>query len=516
MRLLSRLVVVLVIWLVAFALPSTPTQANCDGPAIHLVPGSGVPGTELIVQGVRFEAGQYIDIYYDGNLISQGTKVGAGRDFSISFTVPESCKGDHPIVVKAGTTLQTKFYATPGLTVTPDKGPQGTTVTVTGHGFTGNEDGIELMYYTDQDTYEVVAADIRADADGHWQASFDIPASSRGEHKIDARGNFSQTYNVKDAAFQVTATIGMDKSSGIRGDTVTVTGSRFMAYEHNIRILFGGQPVLTGIIADSDGGWEETFSVPDMASGNYTVIAEGDYTLQQDLVALTFQIGATLALSPDQGYVGMNVTVTGYGFLADYTVSIMYDGVKQATATTDSGGDFEATFPVPPGAHGQHQVTIGYSASNVASATFILESEPPGLAQLTSPPIGARVGLTSKVAPTFQWLAVTDDSGVVYNFQLSASPDVTSSGEFVEPMVSVTGLASASYTATEELSQGTYYWIVQAVDGAHNEGSWSTPRAFRVGLMPLWAYIAIIVAIVVGVIALIRALVRRRRYADYW
>jgi len=34
--------------------------------------------------------------------------------------------------------------------------------------------------------------------------------------------------------------------------------------------------------------------------------------------------------------------------------------------------------------------------------------------------------------------------------------------------------------------------------------------------MPLWAYIAIIVAIVVGVIALIRALVRRRRYADYW
>jgi len=289
-----------------------------------------------------------------------------------------------------------------------------------------------------------------------------------------------------------------------------------MPYEHNIRILFGGQPVLTGIIADSEGGWEETFDVPDMASGNYTVIAEGDYTLQQDLVALSFQIGASIVLSPDEGYVGMNVTVTGHGFAPDQTVSIMYDGAEKTTTMTGNAGYFEASLSVPPGQHGEHQITIGYSPGTVASAIFILESDPPGIAQPVSPAIGARVGVKSNVTPTFEWSAVTDDSGVSYSFQLSASPDVTSNGEFVEPMVSETGLTSASYTAAEALSQGTYYWIVQAVDGAQNEGSWSTPRAFRVGLMPLWAYIAIIVAIVVGVIALIRALVRRRRYADYW
>jgi hypothetical protein len=90
MRLRSRLLIPLVICLVA-AIPSIPVQANCDGPAILLVPGSGVPGTQLIIQGVRFEAGQYIDIYYDGDIVSEGTKVSAGGDFSIPFTIPESC-----------------------------------------------------------------------------------------------------------------------------------------------------------------------------------------------------------------------------------------------------------------------------------------------------------------------------------------------------------------------------------------------------------------------------------------
>jgi hypothetical protein len=513
MRLLSRLVIALVICLVAVALPSAPVQGQCYGPVIRLSPGSGVPGTQLIVEGQSFEADKYIDIYYDGVIMSEGRKTSPDGEFSIAFTVPEGCKGSHEVLVEAGVfTKETHFNATPGLTVTPDKGPQGTTVTVAGHGFVQNEDGIELMYYIDQVTYEVVAEDIKADAEGCWHASFDIPASDRGEHRIDARGNFSQTYEVKDATFKVMATISMDKSSGTIGDSVVMTGTEFAPYEQGIRILFNGQAVATGIEADGQGGWGEAFDVPTMAEGNYTVTAEGAYTLRQDLIGLSFEIKPYILLSRYEGYVGMNVTVTGYGFLANTNVSIMYDGSQRTTAATDGQGDFEGSFSVPPGPHGQHEVTIGYSAASTASATFFLESDPPGMAQLVSPALGARVGLKSNVAPTFQWAAVSDDSGVSYNFQLSASPDVTSSGEFAQPMISASGLTGTGYTATEDLPQGTYYWIVQAVDGAQNQGGWSAPRAFRVGLMPLWAYIAIIVAIVVGVIALIAALVRRRRY----
>jgi hypothetical protein len=519
MRLLPRLAVALVICFTVIALPSTPAQAVCGGPAIHLSPGSGVPGTQLIVEGQHFDAGQYIDIYYDGTLLSEGSKTSVSGDFAISLTVPESCKGDHQVVVEVGTNaigtieLETSFYATPGLTISPAKGPEGTNVTVTGHGFAKNENSIKLMYYTG-DTYETVVKSITADAKGTWGTSFQIPTSTRGEHKIDAQGAVSQSYNVKDATFEVTAGLTIDKSSAGVGENITITGSSFAAYEKGIQILFDGQPVVTGIKADSQGDWEKTFDVPDMPTGDYTVTAEGQLTPQEDINPLSFDIEPGLVLSPDQGHVGTNLTVTGYGFAAAKNVSIMYDGNQETTAATDDQGSFEASFPVPESRHGEHQITIGYSASNVASATFTLESDPPDTPQLISPAVGSRVGIRGRITPTFQWSAVSDESGVYYSLQIATSPDVTAAGNFSDPIISVTGLVGTTYTVTEALPHGTYYWIVQAVDGAENAGGWTAANSFRVGLLPLWAFIAIIVAIVVLIVVLIRALVRRRRY--YW
>jgi hypothetical protein len=518
MRLLPRLVIALVVCAVAFALPSLPAQAQCDGPFIQLVPGSGVPGTQLIVQGRQFSAGKYIDIYYDGALVSEGETTSASGDFAISFTIPESCKGDHPILVDAGTSVgtverETAFYATPGLTVSPEKGPEGTTVTVTGHGFIKGEDGIELMYYTGGG-YERVGRDIKADAKGYWETTLQIPTSDRGEHKIDAQGSLSRTYDVEDATFQVTAGISMDKSSGGVGESITMTGTRFEAYEKGIQILFDGQPVVTGIKADGQGDWEETFDLPGMTTGNYTVTAEGEYTPEQDVIGLSFEIKPDILLSPTAGHVGTDVTITGYGFAADKNVSVMYDGNQETTASTDDQGSFEASFLVPESQHGEHQVTIGYSADTAASAIFTLESVPPDTPQLISPSEGSRVGFRGRITPTFEWSVVSDESGVYYSLQIATSANVTDTGEFMQPMISVSGLVGTNYTVTEALPHATYYWIVQAVDGAENAGGWTAPRSLRVGVIPLWAFIVIIVAVAVPVIAVIRSLVRRRRYYD--
>lgn len=520
MRLLPGLVIALVVCLVAIALPSAPAQAACGGPAIDLVPGSGVPGTQLIVQGQHYDPGMHIDVYYDGVLMSEGTKTSATGAFSIPFIIPESCKGDHQIIVDVESNSigiikkETTFYATAGLTVNPSKGPVGTNVTVTGHGFVKNEHGIKLMYYTDGG-YDKVGTNIIANAQGHWEASFQIPASNPGEHKIGAQGDFSQSYDVNDANFTVTAGITINKSSGGVGENITMTGSRFEDYEQDIQILFNGQAVVTGINADSQGNWQKTFDVPDMPAGNYTVTAAGEYTLEQDIIGLNFEIKPSIVLSPTTGHVGTNVTVTGYGFIADKYISIMYDGSQQTTGTTNDQGGFKASFIVPASEHGEHNVTIGYSSTNVAGATFTMESQAPDTPQLISPSNRARVGFVGRVAtPTFEWSSVTDESGVSYNLQIATSPDVTAGGGFVNPLISVTGLTGTSYTVTQALPHGTYYWIVQAVDGAQNQGSWTAARVLRVGLLPLWAFIVIIVAIVVLITALIVAAVRRRRY--YW
>jgi len=208
----------------------------------------------------------------------------------------------------------------------------------------------------------------------------------------------------------------------------------------------------------------------------------------------------------------MNLTVTGHGFAASKDVDIMYDGSQVATDTTDNEGSFDVRFVVPESQHGQRQVTAQDAAGNNATATFTMESNPPGTPTLTSPPDGSRVGFIGKVSPTLEWSEVSDPSGVYYSLQIATSANVTTAGNFTAPLFSVERLVGTSYTLneTEALPYGTYYWIVQAVDRAENAGNWTAARSFRAGFMPLWAFIAAIVAIVVLIGALVYFFVRRR------
>jgi hypothetical protein len=134
-----------------------------------------------------------------------------------------------------------------------------------------------------------------------------------------------------------------------------------------------------------------------------------------------------------------------------------------------------------------------------------MESDPPPTPTLISPANESRVGFIGKVAPTFEWSNVTDPSGVSYNLQIATSES------FTKGVITKT-LSEASYTLTsgEALPYGTYYWRVKAVDGAQNEGSWSAPYSFKAGLLPLWAFIVIIVLIVALIAGLVYFFVGRR------
>ena len=69
--------------------------------------------------------------------------------------------------------------------------------------------------------------------------------------------------------------------------------------------------------------------------------------------------------------------------------------------------------------------------------------------------------------------------------------------------------------ATEALPYGTYYWIVQAIDGADNKSGWTAARSFRAGLLPLWAFILAIVVIVGAIGTLVYFFVFRKRIHYY-
>jgi len=527
MRFLSRLLVVLVVCLVAIALLAAPAQAN--GTYITLSPSQGVPGEEVTVRGYNFTADEWVDIYYYLDTARERVaevETDEDGDFRVTFEIPESYKGAHQVRAYIDSSYEAEtFTVNPGLTIDPEEGPVGTTVTVEGHGFAEEEEDIELRYYLDDDDYETVAENIEADEDGSWDTSFQIPPSAKGNHNLDASGDESQLSKVEDVTFEVTPGIHIldgpsgsivEEPSGSVGNNITMTGSGFAADERDITILFEGEAVVTEIRADDTGCWEENFEVPEMPTGTYSVTAEGEQTKQRDINELSFEIEPGLVLSPDEGYVGMNLTVAGRGFATNKNVVIKYDGSEVETARTNNKGSFEVSFLVPESKHGARQVTAEVGGETKAIAIFTVESEPPPTPTLSSPPDGDRVGFTGRVRPTFEWSAVSDVSGVYYSLQIAASANVTVTG-FADPLVSVTGLVGTNYTLekTKALPYGTYYWIVQAVDGAENESGWTAARSFRAGLLPLWAFIVIIVAIAAGIGAAIYFFVIRRRIYYY-
>jgi hypothetical protein len=523
MRLLSRLLVVFAFCLVAIALPAAPAQAA--GAYITLSPDSGVPGEEVTVRGYNFTADEWVDVYYYPNGARDwidDVETDDDGDFRITFEVPESCTGDHEIFAEDEEDIDAyaDFTVEPGLTVEPEEGPVGTTVTVEGHGFAEDEEDIKLRYYLDGD-YETIAENIEADDDGWWEHSFKIPPSAQGSHEIDARGDESSFAQVEDATFEVTPGISIDESSGSVGDTITTTGSGFEADERDIKILFDGEEAETEpdiIRADENGYWEASFKVPEMPIDTYSVTAEGEHSDREDVSELSFEIEPDIVLSPDEGHVGTDLTVTGHGFAANKNVVIKYDANQKETARTNTKGSFSGvSFLVPEGIHGAHQVTAEDAAENAATAIFTMESVPPDIPELISPPDRDRLGFIGKVRPTLEWSEVSDDSGVYYSLQIASSANFSTTGEFSDPIVSKEGLVGTNYTLekTEALPYGTYYWIVQAVDGADNESAWTAASSFRAGVLPLWAFIVIIVAIVLAIGAAVYFFVIRKRVYYY-
>jgi hypothetical protein len=519
MRLIFRVAIVLILCLVAVALPTTPARAQ--GAWINLSPDDGVPGEEITVYGYNFTAEARVYVYYypDGSRI-QLARVETNDDgeFEVDVIIPESYTGAHEVYAEDEDDIDASedFDVEPGLTVDPEEGPVGTDVTIEGHGFAEGEEDIEVRYYFDGN-YTVIADEVEADEDGWWEVDFQIPTSDQGGHEIDAEGDDSSLAEVQDVAFEVMPSVSLDRYSGSVGESITMTGNGFVANERDITILFDGEAVETEIRADDSGYWQESFEVPELAGDTYDVTAEGEYTDKEDIDELSFEIGPGLVLSPDQGHVGTDLTVTGGGFTTDENVIVRYDGTQEATARSDSNGSFTVTFPVPESRHGVRQVTAEVNGLVEATATFTMESQAPDVPDLISPADESRVGIIGSVRPTFEWSEVFDASGVRYNLHIAGSADATTTGAFADPVASVTGIVGTNYTlnATEALGYGIYYWVVQAVDGAENEGDWTAPRSFRAGALPLWAFIVAIVAVAAGIGAAVYFFWIRRRIYYY-
>ena len=466
----------------------------------------GTAGAAVSVQGYGFDARETgIKIMYDGNALATGIEATASGSWLYTLKIPASSKGNHPITASGASTPASEvkeqvFTVIPSLSINPASGWVGRVISASGSGFGSAETNIAVLY---DDV--LVNTNISADLGGSWQASFSVPASSKGVHKVDARGATTALDDVTDAQFTVSPGIKVEQASGRLGDainvgnTLFVNGFGFKENEPNVRVTFDGLQVVGSITADAHGSWSAQFAVPASTKGEHTVDSFGDATKSGDVSAYTVVITPELSINPSGGAVGENTLLTGSGFGASQPLTITYDAkMITSSATTDSKGSFSTAFKPPASGTGSHLVTVSDGAQASGSVTFTIESTAPQAPSPISPEAGFKVGVFEDKPIDFKWSAVEDPSGVIYALEMSQKIDFSGS------VARKDNLEKPEYTlpAGEKPQPGEYYWRVRATDLAGNASEWSRSQLLIfTGFDFFWPIVGILSAlIVVGLI----------------
>jgi hypothetical protein len=217
------------------------------------------------------------------------------------------------------------------------------------------------------------------------------------------------------------------------------------------------------------------------------------YTYIPPPYAVDVSISPSHQSAPPGGSLTYTVTVTNVGLNIDNYTLLPWNDLswdmelandRLLNVTSDQIRTTTLTVTIPPdavlGTVDPITVTATGDATGVwdyASCTAsVVDTTLPPVPQLISPVNGATLNDNT---PTFQWSSVTDPSGVTYTLQYSDD-------NAFQTATTVENLFDNTYTVldNEALADNTYYWRVQAVDGAGNQSGWSDVWQFTIGTTP--------------------------------
>ncbi|MDD5509540.1 MAG: IPT/TIG domain-containing protein [Dehalococcoidales bacterium] len=471
MKIIGNIAITAIMLSAAAALiPAAPALALPD---ITLSPSSGSIGTEVTITGTDFASfkNNELTILFDNSEIDASPlTVPESGNFTATFTVPDDAEaGTAYVKVQmplGGEIVKSFLVKGAEIGLDSEEGAVGTVVTVEGQGFyAGGE--LDIYYYSKSSKVNIATG--TANGDGEFSLAITIPESTAGEHKITAEDTLGKS---AEAPFEVLPSITLSAYLGAANDSITVAGSGF-AGESDITIQFGGAQAAEDI-TDKYGRFQTAITIPAIGSGSYVIQVKDS---KENWSKAAFTIAAGVKLNQSSGAVGTPLIVSGAGFNAAVLITITYDNTEVATAVSDSGGTFSATFNAPPSSGGNHLITAS-DGSNTAECVFTMESTAPPVPVLLLPEEGSK----SEAMTGFDWEEVTDPSGVIYSLQVATSEGFTPSSIVLEK----DGLAESRYTLSEqeELSPSTkeapHYWRVKATDGAANSSEWSEAGSFYV------------------------------------
>ena len=443
-----------------------PVRAD-DEPRVEVLPNEGQIGSTVFVRMWNFTANkQIIVIFGAGTTITTGTTIVAKEitdafGYAVtSFPVGVYPAGSYNVIADDGTNVEiATFRIIPKITLSDSGGFVGDLLTLTGEGFAASK---PVGAYIDDE--KVWCGDATKTGDV-TDVSFVIPPCTKGDHNIkveDSDGNSAS------AIYNVQQRLTISPSSAPVGSEINLRGTGFQ--EKDITIYFDEQDI-TAVHVESDGSFSASIKVPPCPDGAHKIKADDGMSRSY----CDLSVVSSVMIKPNNGHIGMSVGVQGSGFRAGFPITISFDNINIDASTVDSKGNFTYNLKIPKSRSGEHTISIT-DGVNVKKTTFTVESTAPLAPSLESPADLARV----EKDINFRWSKVSDPSGVSYVLEIAGDAG------FANTLLSTADLTQCIFDLPEDdkllpSRKTPYYWRVRAVDGAFNEGPYSSVGSFYKG-----------------------------------
>jgi hypothetical protein len=243
----------------------------------------------------------------------------------------------------------------------------------------------------------------------------------------------------------------MSPTTGPTGTPVSITGTGFTP-SSTPTVLWSGVPQTTTGSVNGTGYLSASFYVPIYPRATYAVTVTTTNASDLTLTPAYFAITPQITLSPAFGYVGDPITVSGTGFTASSTVTILFDSTAWFTTTALTNGTFSVATTVPASVRGTHTVQ-GYDVSGYSpAASFTTYSK------ITVTPASGGVGDNISISGT--GFAASQSIAITFNgVAMTTTPaavTTTSVGSFGPATFTVPAIVRGSYTIRAQDISGNY------------------------------------------------------------
>jgi hypothetical protein len=262
-------------------------------------------------------------------------------------------------------------------TVTPDTGVVGSTVVISGNGFSGS---LATIHWDGQ----VVAEKVPISESGAIDFELQVPNGIMGDHTlfIDDDSNWEASTATLD--FTVIPGIKITPKMGPIWSKISIIGAGFPAREEGISIIWDDEePIVTSAAADNSGRWTADIDVTNVPQGEHTISARSNSISAEQIGKVPFTVVPWATMEPTSGPVGTKVKISAWGFItSEDGVTFTFDNVIILTNVTAEAngrvitdgtmrpdGQQRPHLIIPETVQGIHEIGI-YGSSFTPKGTF--------------------------------------------------------------------------------------------------------------------------------------------------